>query len=1667
MENILNKYKERLINISGRNRSLVTKKLYKKRAADLYKLKKFNDDIDDLILNYIMNREKKQLEILPDYMTYINEKKRSIQRDIEKEKEIELHKLYSIENKLEKSNISKKKKDIEDKYDKKLIQEYEKIDEIGEEIADFSNSITQLTREINSVEKETGRYELYVGYPFVEGCFKDSTFVKAPLFLFPVRLKEDKGNWYLDNILDQEILLNKVFLLAASKYNKIPIDEIETEFNDFASRFTDIREAIDYLGEYGIQIGYSKTSNTIKFKDTKKEDVSKYKNGELYINSYIVLGQFPVANSIYDDYQELENIYNKSSYGNEKNILLDKLLLSEDIDNNDISPDNEYYRKRPLKEEDYYFITPLDYSQEKALKRVNETDQLVIYGPPGTGKSQTIANIISDALAKDKKVLMVSQKRAALDVIYNRLNELNKNSIIIHDSNKDKKNFYYKVSNSIDSIISSNNLSYTKNQILGKSKSIDLRIEKLESLALTLSEKRDFGLTLQQMYEMSKEINSIDDSRYKEYRLFRNSNLLKSYNYNEIKDSIEEIKTYNLMERYSKYKEYKTNKSMILNIKDGLDKLDIREYSAKLEEIKTKYNNEIYLKSSEDEDFNEVIRIYQELENIVSDEHIKVLAQNINKKKNSDLLKPLVKDEYIIESKYKDSQYFNEFINLYESIEDIINENIINDLSRELNSIENKDLLKPLDKYEYINQTKHKESEYFENFIKLYKEIEDIVNDAEINKLADEINEKLNRYLLEVLDKESNKDKYEIRNKKYLDDFLKLYTTLEDIVDEDSIERLYRELNKSYNSYLLEPVDFGKWYTLNYWKNKKANQQKQLNNKLEYEIKEENIKILLNSYKEEIDRYVRETKYKNRKKHESSKNEIYSKFVLYKNDIDRYVNETKKNNKKEYDDREDSINRTIKSYKTDVDRYVEDNKYKNKIKYEKGEIDLYNKLKLIKEEIEELYKDTYILAEIIDTSKQIEYRNMIINKENLLNYLNNTIDALEIYEECHTILLTIKSLNSIEYKILDYICDNLRSYEDQINLLDNLLEFAILININEIEKQEKLDILLYEDFNNIVREVNECLKIKQQIIPEYISNKIELNFIDAKFGYRSSISRELERQANKKRQLWPIRKYLNEFEELLMSLFPCWLLGPETVSEILPLKAGLFDIVIFDEASQMFIETAIPTVYRGKKVIIAGDDKQLKPSGTFKAKIENEEEFDDIEVAAALEEESLLDLAKVNYDSVYLNYHYRSKYDELINFSNYAFYNGRLEVSPNTEKTDLSKEKPIERIKVDGKWIDRKNKEEAKEVFELIKNILMTRKNNETIGVITFNTGQQDLIEDMLDYEASKDPGFRKLYQEERDRIENNEDISLFVKNIENVQGEERDIIIFSTGYAPNEKGKLSLNFGSLSQDGGENRLNVAISRAKQKIYVITSIEPEELVNVENTKNKGPKLFKKYLEYVRSISNGDKDEATTILNSLLDSDLSRTSIVTFDSPFEEKVYEALTKAGFDVDTQIGVSGYKIDLGIYDRQTSKYILGIECDGAAYHSSKYARERDIHRQRYLESRGWNIVRIWSRDWWQNPQKEINNIIQMIGNIKNNKPIIDVKKSSVNLVRDSNVLRNTSNIKTHTIEEKNEKINRVEEKNKIAEFLYTINQKNKITEFLYIINQKIEKDNTGKDI
>ena len=600
------------------------------------------------------------------------------------------------------------------------------------------------------------------------------------------------------------------------------------------------------------------------------------------------------------------------------------------------------------------------------------------------------------------------------------------------------------------------------------------------------------------------------------------------------------------------------------------------------------------------------------------------------------------------------------------------------------------------------------------------------------------------------------------------------------------------------------------------------------------------------------------------------------------------------------------------------------------------------------------------------------------NIDQFISQTSDTSDALSMYQDYAMKLTAYEKMSRLERAYgenLIAVNTKLPGTYDMSN--DELFAFIMMDHLKRFEADNRVLLQDINNFENIRKNVDDLITKKMELTKdktEFILRDCLSSITDSK------MSGEIRRIAESKRR-WSVYKFLNRFGSDMFRGVKVWLMTPDVVSELLPLEMGIFDLLIFDEASQMYVEKGIPSIYRAKKVVVAGDHKQLRPSslGTGRMTFDDDDNIDEDEyVSAALDEDSLLDLARARYDSVLLNFHYRSRYEELIAFSNYAFYGGRLYVSPNT---DIPKVPPIEVHLINGaKWEDRANKKEAKAVVELLKEIIATRKKKETIGVITFNISQRNLIEDLLDQAGRKDPEFGNAVMKEMERKDNGEDVGLFLKNIESVQGDERDIIVFSVGYAKGESGKIAQRFGWLNNQGGENRLNVAISRAKRKIHIVTSFLPDEL-DVRGTKNEGPKYLKKYLEYAFAVSEKDEEKMRTLLESFVGHEEKE---VYSESVFNDQICEALKERGFNAEKNVGIGGYSIDVAVKDR--GKYILGIECDNSLYDGAKSTRERDYHRQKYLESRGWNLYRVWSNHWWNNPDAEIEKIVNEIMMIKN---------------------------------------------------------------------------------
>ena len=624
--------------------------------------------------------------------------------------------------------------------------------------------------------------------------------------------------------------------------------------------------------------------------------------------------------------------------------------------------------------------------------------------------------------------------------------------------------------------------------------------------------------------------------------------------------------------------------------------------------------------------------------------------------------------------------------------------------------------------------------------------------------------------------------------------------------------------------------------------------------------------------------------------------------------------------------------------------------------------------------IEKYIKDYDCLDKVLTADGYLSVIDNILRGNT--SYIRLVYDALDNYISLRDINKLINSLDKNKQTVLNFAYKTSKNRANFFDIISKLMDIRIYHEVLIYEESLKDDLSVILDFANITAKIYKLKEEQLDIAYKLCSGK---NSREYETLYETSKdNKDYLYQISKKQKYWPIRQTMDVFGKFILTLFPCWLLSPENVSNLLPLEKNMFDVVIFDEASQVFIESTIPTIYRGKSIVVAGDDKQLRPSATFMKRYlgADPELLEDYSVQAALEVDSLLDLAVARYDSANLTYHYRSRNQELIDFSNAAFYSSSLQIAPNISKNKA--QRPIERYKVAGKWIDRRNPAEAKKIVELLKEIFATRKNNESIGIITFNSEQQSCIADAIDYAAARDPEFRSAIIKERHRIDGGEDTSMFIKNLENVQGDERDIIIFSIGYAENESGKLYTSFGSLSMEGGENRLNVAITRARTKIIVVTSIEPEEL-KVEGSKHLGPKLLKKYLTYVRAVAKNDAEEVKVILSELNPAETKAASLYTTLATVEEQIKERLEKLGYHVETAVGNRNNRISLAVYDPKTDRYLVGVELDKDAFASSASCMERDVYKPRFLESRGWTVMRVWCRDWWLSPTKVVKSIAQ----------------------------------------------------------------------------------------
>jgi very-short-patch-repair endonuclease len=455
----------------------------------------------------------------------------------------------------------------------------------------------------------------------------------------------------------------------------------------------------------------------------------------------------------------------------------------------------------------------------------------------------------------------------------------------------------------------------------------------------------------------------------------------------------------------------------------------------------------------------------------------------------------------------------------------------------------------------------------------------------------------------------------------------------------------------------------------------------------------------------------------------------------------------------------------------------------------------------------------------------------------------------------------------------------------------------------------------------------------------------------------------LRREMEKQRRLKPLRKLFAEIPTVLQALKPCFLMSPLSVSTFLKPGALTFDVVVFDEASQLPTPQTVPAILRARQVVVAGDRNQLPPTAFFESSLIFDEDGADEELQPL---ESLLDDCVAVFpvfEQAHLRWHYRSRDERLIKFSNHYFYRDRpLITFPSVAANPQDQGVSLVHVP-DGVWDrggSRTNRPEARRAAEIIVDQLR-RCPERSLGVVAMNVTQREAIEEEIEALLPSHPDLAPLLDPRRRE-------AFFIKALENVQGDERDTMVISLGYAKSQAGTLAYNFGPLNMEGGWRRLNVLVTRARWHTILITSLRSHELAGV-NPENRGAVALRNFIAYAEQ-------------GAALPAEPPAGPTDAETNDFEDGVAEALRERGFQVDQQVGASAYRIDVAVRDpRDPRRYLLGVECDGATYHSSRTARDRDLLRQEVLRGQGWRLYRVWSTEWFRDRESALARLLRAI--------------------------------------------------------------------------------------
>lgn len=1262
-----------------------------------------------------------------------------------------------------------------------------------------------------------------------------------------------------------------------------------------------------------------------------------------------------------------------------------------------------------------FSVVDADSSQQDAISMAKRGVSFVLQGPPGTGKSQTITNIISELLGQGKKVLFVSEKMAALDVVYKRLKGVGLQDfcLTLHNPNAKRNEI-------MDQIREVVQLSNNRSGLFIDS----LKLEKLVSVRDDLNEfVRQLNTVIEPLgmsvYEVNSELGVLGDIvdidfvqdgvEYINAKEFlRNIDILNEYQRVIIRNNILENPWYGCKIEeltYSFRQKFAANSNDIVDYMGKLiDSTNINKYFD-MDIDNVSYDVCRSFISLYDYLSNNLIRVDRYLFNIDIEQLLLVIdiyqraVSNHNKLVNNKEKVKAISDKIYVLLKEIIDKYETGVIHNSDIIDLNSNIKILNDTAQSQIDIDvfTDNLSKYSAVYIEINKLSEKYKAYKEKFDKLL-EVEG--KQAElVSKLKQEISDIENSLLFE-------------------------YT--EDIFTFNVSE--YKEILETRNTFFGRLSSQYKWVIQSISNSHKVSNQvtyseaiELLNKLLDLQGRKDNLveqQSKLYKYLENIRQFKDYFKDAETKLSELNaaltelSNHIISTYNNIKTEIANVYSSICSNievHNKDIADAYGKIYAFIGDFKdSELQGVVNKATWvlgiKEKCKYKLSEY-LISRIENGSLDISELYTDYMIVKEwVVEYENQVGIFNDLFENYDIhlvslkdlrgkIKACSEHLDLLEVYVDYKHIMSDIN-----KYKLNGFIdkIDKVKiSNNDIVNAykkcfyrswLDaNMSKFELLSRFRCDRQNDKID-----DFRE--------LDIEQLgIARNKLYNKLNKEIPNLNFSGLSNESTLLRRELSKKRSGVTIRKLIAQIPNLLVALKPCIMMSPLSVSTYFSESDFKFDTVIFDEASQICTEDAICSIFRAKQVIIAGDSKQLPPTSFFGASDDlMAGDEDDMDIGVY---ESLLDEASI-FPTQTLLWHYRSKHEHLITFSNYEIYNRTLVTFPSAinKQKDLGVEFEYVKNGIYEKGAKGGNILEAERICELLKEHFDNHPDR-SIGIIAFGERQQSVIEDAVMNFMVKYKSYEKYFN----GVE-----SVFIRNLESVQGDERDTIILSVGYGFDYNGKFSMNFGPLNKVGGERRLNVAITRARYNLKVVASFLPTDM-RVDNLSSVGPVLLRDFLEFAMHSDNK--------LNS--NNDKSK-----LQGKFEQSIYDYLVSEGYTVRTMVGCSDYRIDMAVcYPGDPDKYVIGIECDGHNYSSARTARERDRLRQSVLNNMGWKLYRIWSIDWIKSMISERNKLKEAIDKaikeygVETEKVIEPEVKSSDTVTSKSTDIKKTKVVKKET--------------------------------------------------